>query len=593
MLPCQELALAGRLVSRDAAESFSGASHCTASLSQPLPLHAVPWAVEAGQQHARQLALRHRLQLMSTAAASGCEVNLEAALAMVQGSVFPELLHGHYVGWINRFPFPDPGEAAIKAGHVHLLGWLVRRCPGLLRPQGLMVAAALHLDCAGLQAVWEALQAMPDSNDGCGPEPVLTQWAFNKVAESKAPDGLAKLQWMLHAEGANRCVQDSTAVAAARSGDLSRLRWLRDRGVPMDLPQMLPSALSHCSLDVVQWLVGEGGCRLPASGDAVGEWGSLLKAAARSSDGVEKLQWLQERGAPPLTGAAEDQLTSLTLAAAREGQADVVGFLLSVLQQRFGAFPLGAVNGDDAAASGSIPTVVSMRQAGCMFTRCAYFRAAQKGDLAMVRWLAGEAGVSAEGLHLHRLFDNDGWPSDTAANNRDLLQAVPLLLAAEAKTDGVTCSATLRGDLPLVQYLHRDVLQGRLPEDTGKVDTAARGGCEALVEWMGGQPGWLAGQGDSPYLWAAETGDLGTLRALRRVGVPLGARDRLPQAMYHCCPAPALRWLAEQGAPVGWLGTLDRNMSVFSFNHEYNVQFRYDAETVDWLRSLEAAGQPG
>ncbi len=92
LLPPNERALSGRLVSLDAAEGLSSPQHCTASLSQPLPPHAVPWAVEAGQQHVRQLPFWHRMRLIGVASASGGEVNLEVVWELLQPSVFPKLL---------------------------------------------------------------------------------------------------------------------------------------------------------------------------------------------------------------------------------------------------------------------------------------------------------------------------------------------------------------------------------------------------------------------------------------------------------------------------------------------------------------------
>ena len=91
LLPPNERALSGRFVCREAWITFSEPQHCTASLSQPLPPHAVAWAVEAGQQHMRQLPFWHKLQLMCTAAASGSEANLEVALALLQPSIFSEV----------------------------------------------------------------------------------------------------------------------------------------------------------------------------------------------------------------------------------------------------------------------------------------------------------------------------------------------------------------------------------------------------------------------------------------------------------------------------------------------------------------------
>ncbi len=252
----------------------------------------------------------------------------------------------------------------------------------------------------------------------------------------------------------------------------------------------------------------------------------------------------------------------------------------------------GALNGDGAAGSGSIPTAVCMRQAGCVFTVAAYYCAAQKGDLAMVRWLAEEAKVSAAGLSMYRVIgDDEAWPCGTAAHSRDLPQAIRVLLGAGAEPEEawimLRC-ATTRGDLALVQYLQQEVLNGAWPAGSHSADAAAYSGCEALVEWLAGQPGWLAGPMDLPYMEAAVHGDLATLRALRRLGVAWGAEDSLVQAVDTGCTAPALRWLAEQGVPVGASEDMEEFVSAALFRYE----FAYDAGTVEWLRGLAAAGQP-
>ncbi len=111
---------------------------------------------------------------------------------------------------------------------------------------------------------------------------------------ASAIDAEAKVEWVL-AEGRGSCrLQESTAAAAARSGDLGRLRWLRERGCPMGL-STLESALQHADLAVADWLVDEAGCELPAAAGQEGVCSDLLAAAAMSPDGVPKLQWLRER----------------------------------------------------------------------------------------------------------------------------------------------------------------------------------------------------------------------------------------------------------------------------------------------------------
>ncbi len=566
ILPLNDRALSGRLVFPDAAAGLSEPQHCTASLSQPLPPHAVPWAVEAGRQHVRQLPFRHKLQLLSTAAASGSEVNLDVALALLQPSIFPELLHGKLK---NSSAYSNPGVAAVEAGHPQLLGWLLRHCPALLADsRAILKAAARHCGLPGLQAVWAVL-GCSNSTDL---SPLMDQDFFNWVAAS--PSGaMAKMEWVL-AQGRGSCsLQESTAAAAARSGDLGRLRWLRDRGCPVDMGWVLVCALEKADLAVAQWLVGEAGCVLPATAAGDDErWERLLDAAAKSPNGVPKLQWLHERGAPPLSRDTDSDLILLLLhSAAAAGRVEVVRHLMSLVapmaRLRFLA------DGElfhCAVSSGSIPTAEFLRQAGCAVSYAAYEVAAQAaadkdsligGDsIAIIRWLVQEARVPAAGFDLEELLL--GWPSDTPADSRDLLAVVQLLLG-ECKLDeggelsyvdamSALDAAAGRGELALVQYL----LQQRpgFPPNWGIVMAAAEGGCEALLEWLVEQhPGCLegAGSGVSPYASAAARGDLGTLTALRRLGVPWSAENVVAQAVREGAAEHAMRWLEEQGAPGG------------------------------------------
>ncbi len=592
-LPLNDRALSGRLVSPDAAASLSGPQYCTASLSQPLPPHAVPWAVEAGQQHVRQLPFQYKLQLLCTAAASGSEANLEVALALYQPSIFPELLHQMHHKW--AYPaFPNPGVVAVRAGHLQLLGWLLRHCPTLLVEVGykreILRAAAQRCDLAGLQAVWAAL--------GCGNStaspPLMDQGFLDWVAASPV-DAEAKVEWVL-AEGRGSCsLKESTAAAAARWGDLGRLRWLRERGCLMRGQGVLLSALQHADLAVAEWLVDEAGCGLPAAAGEEGQWTIILDAAAKSPDGVAKLQWLRGRGAPSL-GGNSGVLKGLVRSAAEAAQAEVVRHLLSGLE------PAAAREAAQdavrpAVGSGSIPTAEALVQAGAEVGHHAYTWSVGHGGLdkdyvldcasdyngvAMVRWLAREARASAARL-LSFIFL---WPSDTPAHSRDLLQAVQLLMG-EAGCAGweardVVILAAHRGDLALVQYL----LQQRPGFRPGweVLVAAAQGGCEALLEWLVMEhPSCLTPpEGRSPYARAAASGDLGTLTALRRLGVLWGSWDVAVQAVRRGCSAPALRWLKEQGAPLGSREAMEAALDSVGASDA-------GAEVAAWLHSLAVA----
>ncbi len=596
LLPPNERSISGRLVSRDAAAGLIGAQHSTASLSQPLPRHAAPWAFEAGQQHVRQLPFMHKLQLLCTAAASGCEVNLEVALALLKPSIFPELLHSFDFAWARTLVSrqANPGEAAVTAGHSQLLGWLLRHCPGLVGRNQVLTAAAEHCDLAGLQAVFGALSV----------DPAGRRWLLDRTAGSATADAVAKMEWTwVNGEWRWRPLE-STAVAAARSGDLGRLRWLRERGCSTGGLDALENALQHADLAVAQWLVDEAGCELPEADtddDTDGDedqvllagreyadesqrevgWGSLLEAAARSPDGVAKVGWLlQRRGRP----SKSSHWQRMAVAAAKQDRVEMVRHALSALGPT-GDVPQGLAHA--AVGSGSVPMVQFMRHAGVAFDCEAYIKAAQAGSLAMVRWLACDARVAAEGLDLPTVVM--WWPQGrTAATSRELLQAVQLLVGEAGwrgwgTTGDAVAMAARRGDLALVQYLLQQ-RPGYQPDWSVEV-AAAGGGCEALLEWLVEQhPGWLAAQpgGTSPYVSAAKAGDLGTLTALRRLGVPWGTGNVVVDVV--ACggfATAALHWLVEQGAPVGSYADLQAAINRLAEDVRWGIE--------DWLRGLVRA----
>ncbi len=593
-LPANDRALSGRLVSPDAAAALTGPDHCTASLSQPLPPHAAPWAVEAGQQHVRQLPFRHKLQLLCTAAASGSEANLEVALALLQPSVFPELLQRTRVTDSSPWDLPiaaDPCIAAVKAGHPQLLGWLLRRCPVLVGAGCVLVAAAQHSSLGVLQAAWEALPIQPSGRrDGTDGLPALTcQGMLDAAAESATPDAVAKMEWLLAAAEGACSLQGSTAVAAARSGDLGRLRWLHDRGCPVDVHGVLQSALQHADLAVAQWLVDEAECKLPAAGDGRGSGrGDVLKAAARGTGAVAKLRWLRERGGP-LPDTDMDLLTCLT-SAAEKGQVEAVRYLFTLLSphtvQRMMQPHRAAYVEHVVAASGSIPVAEIFRQAGFRFSAAAYGSAAFPASVAIVRWLACEAGVPVTVQSVREVVS--GWPRTMPAQGRFLLQAVQLLAEAggcrgwDARdAEDVLHAAARRGDVALVQHLAGQ-LPGPWPRGMLMV-AAVECGCEALLEWLVALPEGAACQPQSEgryYMYAAVSGFRGMLAALRRLGVPWCSEDVVVRAVRKGCCAQALRWLVEHGAPVGSQGDMEKAVDVAV---RCNC---IDAQTAAWMRGL-------
>ncbi len=624
LLTPNERALGGRLVSRDAADGLCGPEHCTAYLCEPLPPYALTCA-HVGEQQARRLPFTQRLSLLGTAAASGSEVNLEVALKMLQPSIFPDVLQDEKSN--SRIydcrQCLDPGVEAVSYGHPQLLAWLLRHCPGLVGPKRVLWEAAWRCELAELQSVWGTLQAAYVSgtnhangtSGGCSSagadshsssdggdsstdrhRPVLDQDVLDVAAESCTPDALAKVEWMLK-EGAGSCrLQESTARAAAHRGDQGRLRWLRDRGCPMGGLRTLEVLLRRADLAVVQWAVDEGVCALPPEWDGEpGDWPSLQLAAAQSSDGVAKLQWLQERGSPPLQGPDNDEddwLLDLTHAATEAGRVEVVRYLHEEVGEGRVVQRDPELFGCAAAYSKSIPMAEFVRQAGAAFTPAAFnerwMRSGHEKALQMIRWLTTEAGVAAPWMEGLGWVLRD-WPNYTPADGQQQLEAVQLLVRDGTHpwndawgVPGVITGAAWRGNTALVQYLTATLQQPVSKVCACICHDAVYGGCEALLEWMVQEhPGCFASYCDytGAYVSAASHGDRGTLEALRRLGVPWSLEDTLAAAVRDRCGVPALRWLMEQRMPVDWEADMDRSLCLAD----------YDEEVQEWLRGLANA----
>ncbi len=586
-LPPNERALTGRHVCRDAADGLGGTESCAVCLSQPLPAHAAPWALAALQQRMRRVPFRDKLQLLCTAAASGSEVNLEVTMAALQPSIFPELLHSREYRH-HAFPFGlgDPGMHAVRAGHPQLLAWLLRRCPALLQPAAVLWEAAGHGSLPVLQATWEVLQGGPARSAGmrvqCG------QQVLDAAARSATPDAVFKMEWALAVGGPLCSLKESTAEAAARSGDLARLRWLRDRGCPMGGGEVLERALQHADLAVAQWLVEEAGCRLPSAGD-VRHWLGLLEAAAgKGSEGAAaNWQWLQARGAPPV-GSNSDLLPDLAAHVIRSGQVELFQQLQRLLLDGNPRVREAVQVAIQYATPGSTAMAACLLAAGRVFTQQDYVQALGARDMAMLRWLARDARVSAAGLDMGECLTC--LCAERPGDHRDLLEAVQLVVGAGCRMWDASAAlhlATMWGSVELVEYFMQHPQQQGQPcyrPGADMVQAVATGGCEALHAWLEEQLGRrrLGRAQGAAYAMAAEKGDMCTLTALRRLGVPWDA-DVMLAAVLRGSTVPVLRWLLEQGAPRCSVEDVDR-----AEEEEEGCGF-VCSEVKVWLRGLARA----
>lgn len=172
------------------------------------------------------------------------------------------------------------GSAAARAGHVHLLPWLLQH-GNPLDPSETLRAVAQHCDLAALQSAWHLLIPQLGQMAAFYNPRRAVVWA---ACESGRPDTRAKVAWLLdEAPGAGTVPASGKererlllqgAKGAARAGDVPLLRWLTEvqgldlpaaaPGEPVRGPvQVLCGALCASDLAAAEWLVREGGCALP------------------------------------------------------------------------------------------------------------------------------------------------------------------------------------------------------------------------------------------------------------------------------------------------------------------------------------------
>ncbi len=620
-----DLALAGRLSCREAAQRFSEPHHRTAQLIQPLPGHVVDtaWCLEVAQAAMKQLNLRQKLHMLSTAAASGCEANVEFAWQLLQPHVFPELLRtDHYQPYVLQ-PYaserwPDLGSAAVVSGLARLLPLLAQRCPGLLDPVRTLEAAARQCDLAGLQTAWRLLVQWLQS---CIQEKFVTaQSAWRRVlcaaAGSPTPDALAKMGWALQ-KGRAYCrlafltvLHSDVCGAAAASGDLARLAWLRDRGFPWGTVGALAVVVRHADLPFVQRLEQEGGYLPPAVDREAWASEEVVAAAAGSTrDGVGKLQWLAGRGADLgsrealYAAAARGNLEAVQLLAGQPGQGPAGGGYEAAL-------PFSILN--PAIMSGSLPVAAWLWQAGYPWGDSCFEEAFRQGDLPMVRWLLQAGCPPGEQCILNVVR---AWPCLRPADSSQLVEAVQLLAAAGWPATGpeahgeplLTVEAAVRADHPL------SVLRALLDLHSADVRDlhldaavcAVRTGCEATLHALVGAGVLQAHRGnqvalrygtqvydcDLAHAWyacAAAAGDRGTLACLRQLGVPLQS-GVLAGAVRQAAPPPALSWLVEQGVRWRRAEVLEALADLQAANRHVEGRRRVQQQEVEaWLQGRTA-----
>ncbi len=540
-LPPNDCALTCRLVNKEFFKRLDQPRHRTARFSLPMPPHATFAAWQPHLQQAlKQLTFCNKLDMLSAAASSGSDVNLEVAWGLLRPAL-AQGLSGAGTG------VPDACTSAVRSGHLHLLPWLLHHDVPL-DVQSTLEAAARHCDLAGLQRVWALLANSPNSRGRDAGK--IYHCELQSEAALSHRDVIPKLSWLMVKAGKDTAQQGqqsllcAAAVGAAAAGSLPVLRWLRAAGMDLggalrngsvpvySVVDVFAQALQHGHVAAADWLVDEAGAPLPQQ-EQRGEQETLWEEAGRGGS-VAALQWLQRRG---VAGDMEQAVEF----AAWGGHLQAVQFL----HEQCGA-ELTASVFRAAAGSSSIPTAQWLLQAGCAMGPEAYRSAASMADGGMIRWLVGHAGCPWQRESIADVISV--WPYDETGRP-DLEASVRLLVEAGCPyglDSGSMDAAAACGRLPLLRYLHEDLGVGFGP---GTMAVAARDGCEEVLEWLVGA-GCRAGGGlgSDPYVAAAANGDMATLRCLRRLGVTWGEWV-LRAAVDMGAPPPVVRWLVEQGAP--------------------------------------------
>ncbi|KXZ46013.1 hypothetical protein GPECTOR_48g445 [Gonium pectorale] len=401
---------------------------------------------------------------------------------------------------------------------------------GCLLTHQVFEAAASAGKLEACQWLWE---------QGC-PENEKRAYELTDVLAAAAGGGHRHVcEWLL---GRGVSWQSSGAAEAARGGHVGLMEWLLERRRQMG--STIPEEEMH---KLVCGVVH--GCDLATLQRQWGNWGLLqgqtkaaaLRAAAGSPtpDWAAKVEWLEAQGCPrdhkPAAAAAicpNDAAARLAwlrgrgysldgmmiCSAARMGNLAAVQYLLSELGALEGS--LYSLATFYAAGNGHLEVLQALRLSlsgqqllPSHYTAACAIAAASSGHLHVLAWLP--------------LLEGWEWLGTNAQ----------LLLAGGAES----------GSVELLAWL---VDHGCGEWSCMASTSAAESGGEEALEWVVAH-GCPVKDDGSPYLNACRNGDLAMVRLLRRLEVPWGPAGRVVLEAARIALLPLLRWLLEEGCPVG------------------------------------------
>ncbi|KXZ45028.1 hypothetical protein GPECTOR_59g636 [Gonium pectorale] len=382
-------------------------------------------------------------------------------------------------------------EAAAKAGQLDSCVWLREHgCPAIeaYADYSFLLSAAAS---GGHKHVCEWLLGLD------------LAWRWDGVDDAARGGHVELMQWLLQRRAemngdANPSFNKGPVIACVAYGcDLPTLQRLWQAGGELDewsKAEALTAATGSPTPDwaaKVEWLEAQGCPRRSAN------------QAAQRPDAVARLAWLRARGFPLEPLAAN--------AAAFAGNVAAVQYLLGEADVRLGEDEQKSI-ANFALSFGHLPVLQALHAAGLPVGASYPARAAAcGGHLHVVAWLVETFGAEAMRMDAH------------------LYQA-----------------AAASGNVQQLTWLRERGCEW----DSCATTCAAKSGCEEAVEWLVAQGCPVEGNGD-PYVNVCYNGDLAMARLLRRLGVPWGPAGRVVERTAECAPPPMLRWLLEEGCPVG------------------------------------------
>ncbi|KXZ40889.1 hypothetical protein GPECTOR_1495g674 [Gonium pectorale] len=351
-----------------------------------------------------------------------------------------------------------------------------------------------------------------------------------KLVRLVAASGVvANLEVAVHAAGCLLTYQ--VFEAAASAGKLEACQWLWEQGCPENerrwyvLTDVLAAAAGGGHRHVCEWLLGRGV-----------SWQSSGAAEAARGGHVGLMEWLLERRRQMGSTKPEEEMHKLVCGV-------VHGCDLATLQRQWGNWGLlkGQTKAAALRAAAGSPTpdwaakVEWLEAQGCPRDHKPAAAAAicPNDAAARLAWLRG------------RGYPLDGRLVCSAARVGNLAAVQYLLSELGALDGGLYCAAS--GSVELLAWL---VDHGCGEWSCDASTSAAESGCEEALEWVVAQ-GCPVKDDGSPYLNACRNGDLATVRLLRRLEVPWGPAGRVVLEAARVAPLPLLRWLLEEGCPVG------------------------------------------